>query len=592
MGTVSRALSLSATQVTHVCVVVVTYNSARHLPALLDSLAAQHPAGDAAGTRLTVVVADNASADDSVQVASAHPGVTVVRTGGNLGYAAGVNAAVRAAPPADALLVLNPDLVLEPDAVARLVSAMRRTGAAVVVPQIRDRDGAVYPSLRREPTVATAVGDALCGGHLRMRPAAASETVWDPDAYEVAHEVEWATGAALLVRRDVLEAVGDWDEQFFLYSEETDFLRRVRDAGGAIWYEPSAHVCHHQGGSGASADLDVLLTVNRVRYARKHQSAGSARRFRAAVVLGEALRAYRPVHRASLRTLLRESSWEDLPHAHRVTPLSGLTGSIVIPAHDEAGVIARTLDAVAPLADAGIEVIVAANGCSDQTVEVARAARATRVLDLPAPGKTAALNAADDIARSWPRLYLDADITITPQSVLDVFAHLDGGVGALAARPPYVWRSSGADPLVRSYYRARSRMPSTRRALWGAGAYALSQEGHRRVTPFPDVVADDVFVDRAFADEEKEIVPTAPVVVRTPQSTHALLAVLRRQARGPAELGVDTSRSTVRELVSTVRGPLTLLDALVYAGLAVAARSGRAPAHGTWERDTSSRGTP
>ena len=221
---------------------------------------------------------------------------------------------------------------------------------------------------------------------------------------------------------------------------------------------------------------------------------------------------------------------------------------------------------------------------------MARAVPGTRVLDLPAPGKTAALNAADDVARSWPRLYLDADITVTPQSVLDVFAHLD--TGALAARPPYVWRSTGAGPLVRSYYRARSRMPSMSRSLWGAGAYALSEEGHRRVTPFPDVVADDVFVDQAFTDDEKDIVPTLPVVVRTPRSTGALLAVLRRQVRGPVELGVDTSRSTVRELLSTVTGPLTLLDAIVYACLAAASRGGRSRAHGRWERDTSSRFDP
>ena len=328
-----------------------------------------------------------------------------------------------------------------------------------------------------------------------------------------------------------------------------------------------------------------------MRYARKHQSARSAGWFRAAVVLGEALRSWSPVRRCALRALLHESSWGSLPRADQVTPQSGLTGSVIIPAHDEAGVIARTLHALAPLAPGGIEVVVAANGCSDDTAEVARSVPGTRVLDLPEPGKTAALNAADEVARSWPRLYLDADITVTPQSVLDVFAHLDAGGGALAARPPYVWQSSGAGPIVRSYYRARSRMPSMSRALWGAGAYALSQEGHRRVAPFPDVVADDVFVDQAFTEVEKAIVPTAPVVVRTPRSAGALLSVLRRQARGPAELGVDTSCSTLRELAGTVSGPLTLLDALVYAGLAVAARSGPAPTQGTWERDTSSRVT-
>lgn len=565
-----------------VCAVVVTYNSASHLPCLLASLRAQ----DHGSVPVPVVVVDNGSSDSSVEVASAQADVTVIRAGGNLGYAGGINLALRAAPPTDTVLILNPDLVLEPDSVRTMVSALQDTGASVVVPQIRDVDGTIYPSLRREPTVLTALGDALLGSRLRRRPGSTSETVWDPARYEVRHPVDWATGAALLVRRDVLDEVGDWDEQFFLYSEETDYLRRVRDAGGTIWFEPTARVRHRQGGSGTSAELDVLLTVNRVRYVRKHRSRPRAHLFRGAVALGEALRSYDPVHRSALRVLLRERSWDELPRAERALPPSGLTGSIVIPAHDEAAVLGRTLCAVAPLAAAGVEVIVAANGCSDATAEVARSVPGTRVVELPTPGKTAALNAADSVARSFPRLYLDADITISPSAVLDVFARLENG--AMAARPPYVWRTDGGTTLVRSYYRARGRMPSMTRALWGAGAYGLSEEGHRRIAPFPQITADDVYVDRAFSNAEKEIVRTTPVEVRTPLDVAALRGVLRRQVRGPAELGADTSWATVRRLVDTVRGPVSLFDALTYATLAALSRGSGVPST-LWERDLSSR---
>ena len=134
MGTAARAPHPSATDVAHICVVLVTFNSASHLPALLSGLDTQGRTRDGDTVRLTTVVADNASADNSVAVAAAHPAVTVVPTGGNRGYAAGINTAVRAAPPADAVLILNPDLVLGPDAVATLLWTMRRTGAAVVVP--------------------------------------------------------------------------------------------------------------------------------------------------------------------------------------------------------------------------------------------------------------------------------------------------------------------------------------------------------------------------------------------------------------------------------------------------------------------------
>src|SRR5690606_14930672 len=128
---------------------------------------------------------------------------------------------------------------------------MRASGAGVVAPRVLDRDGQVFRSLRREPTVPRALGDAILGSRWLGRPAWLSEELGAHRAYRTARLVEWASGAALLFRPDVVRAVGPWDERFFLYSEETDLQRRVRDAGYDIWYEPGAAVRHRQGASGA-----------------------------------------------------------------------------------------------------------------------------------------------------------------------------------------------------------------------------------------------------------------------------------------------------------------------------------------------------
>jgi GT2 family glycosyltransferase len=292
-------------------VIVVTYNSRNELPALLDSLrveAAQH--------RLRVIVADNASGDDTLAVARTHPDVVCVSTGGNLGYAGGINAAVAHAGDARALLILNPDLRVRPGAVGALFRTVAdRADAGVIAPRIVDDAGQTAMSISHEPSVFRAACDAVLGPIWRGRPPAFSE--WDRrrTAYERRHAVEWVSGAALMIPRAVADRVGAWDERFFLYSEETDYCRRVRDAGFEVWFDPSAVVEHSQGKSGSSPQLDALLSVNRVRYVRKH-APRAATLYRAVAILGAFLRGIRsPSQRVSLRVLRDERRWASLPRA-------------------------------------------------------------------------------------------------------------------------------------------------------------------------------------------------------------------------------------------------------------------------------------
>ena len=272
-------------------------------------------------------------------------------------------------------------------------------------------------------------------------------------------------------------------------------------------------------------------------------------------------------------------------------------GAVIIPAHNEASVIRRTLGRLAPLAANGqVEVIVACNGCTDNTAELARGFERVRVLDVPEASKVAALNAADEAASRWPRLYLDADIAIDPRALRAVFDKLGSGV-VLAARPAFRYDTEGASRLVRSFYRARARIPSTNNALWGAGAFALSEEGHKRFREFPLISprfsGDDLFVDQQFLPTEKEVLDTPPVMVRTPRRADALLSILRRNYRAQSDLGGSaTTSETVRELIGSVRSAQSAIDAAVYAGFVALARLRRRippDSAGVWERDETSR---
>lgn len=293
-----------------IAVIVVTYNNVDEIDPLIDSLREQ-----ASDQRIRLVIADNNSSDGTVEKVAEHSDVALVATGGNLGYSGGINAARSQIGPANSVLVLNPDLVVLPGALQNLSRRLAHGAVKVAVPQLLDPSGEVYTSIRREPSLTRALGDALLGERLGGRPGSLSEVVLDQRQYRCAHTIDWATGAALLVDTNTFLGIGEWDERFFLYSEEIDFFRRVRDSGGEVWYEPSALMQHMRGGSGSSEHLYALLEVNRVRYQEKLHGRLRSVPFRAVTVLRSLLRLNQPGARVALRYLLDRSLWSDLPHA-------------------------------------------------------------------------------------------------------------------------------------------------------------------------------------------------------------------------------------------------------------------------------------
>jgi len=284
-----------------VAIVVVTYNSEGVLDDLLTSL---HDG--LKGVRWNLTVSDNGSVDGTVPMLHRRvPAARIIEMGRNAGYAVGINAAVRAASPHSAILVLNPDVRLMPGCVAELLGALR-PGTGLVVPQLVDGQSELIESLRREPTVLRAWGDALLGARRAGRYPVLGEVVTDRRCYENEAVTDWAEGSTLLISTECWHRCAPFDESFFLYSEETDFALRARDAGLVTRYVPSARAVHLRGDSGQSPGLWTLLMLNRVRLFRRRNGRIRTAAYWGGLVSREASRAVlgTATSRAALRALV------------------------------------------------------------------------------------------------------------------------------------------------------------------------------------------------------------------------------------------------------------------------------------------------
>ncbi len=298
---------------------IVTYNSADDIPGLFESLA------DATGDRsVRTVVVDNCSTDGTLETAKACGASLVIDSGRNLGYAGGINLgrrAAREAGPTDSFLVLNPDLRLEPGAIDHMLKIIERPDVGAVVPRLTNEQGDTRHSQRREPSIPRAFGEAVFGARLAGRPSWLSEEVREGWAYEQSIPVDWATGAAILVSSEVDEIVGDWDETFFMYSEEVDYARRIRSSGFSIMYAPGAVASHSEGGSGQSPELTALLALNRIRaYANTH-GRFSVAVYRLIVVGWELLRFRQPGRLYAARVALGVASPPSFRDAPQIAPV-------------------------------------------------------------------------------------------------------------------------------------------------------------------------------------------------------------------------------------------------------------------------------
>jgi len=249
-------------------VVVVAHRSRDVLRDCIEPLAAW--------PRARVVAVDTDSGDGALETLAGLDVETVqAPRNGGFGYGCNLGARLGEAPY---LCFLNPDVRIAPGDVELLVRRLAaEPGAAVAGPRIEDERGRLEPSRRRFPRLRSTLATALLLQRLAPRSTWADEVERDPAAYRGAGPVDWLTGACLLVRRDAFEAVGGFDEGFFLYSEEIDLSRRLRDRGMSTLYEPAARCTHAGGASAPRAGLLAAQIRSRVRYAAIHEGTANAR---------------------------------------------------------------------------------------------------------------------------------------------------------------------------------------------------------------------------------------------------------------------------------------------------------------------------
>ena len=275
--------------------------------------------------------------------------------------------------------------------------------------------------------------------------------------------------------------------------------------------------------------------------------------------------------------------------------------SIVIPAHNESEVIARTLDAIMRDAAPGeFEIIVVCNGCSDSTAAVARGfGPAVHVIECPVAGKPNALNLGDDAARAFPRIYIDADVIVTTNSIRALADRLGQG-DVLAVAPRQKFELTDCSRAVRAYYAVQSRLPSSREGIGGSGVYALSELGRRRFGRFPAVTADDGYVRIQFAANERATIAGAQSIVFAPRRLEDLVAIKSRSHFGNHELArlypklwPNRGPSNRRSLLRLFANPLMWPSLAVFCWVAIEARrrarNRQRSNQQIWTRDQSSR---
>ncbi|MFF1878086.1 glycosyltransferase family 2 protein [Leifsonia sp. NPDC058230] len=282
-----------------VAVVTVSYNSSAEMAPFLSSVT------ESEGAPVRVVVADNDSADASeTRRITLDEKATFLPTGGNHGYGGAMNRGVASlGPDIDAVLISNPDVVIHPGAISRLLAVLASSESiGAVGPRVLNPDGSTYPSARALPSLRSGIGHALFGEIWPTNPWSASYRV-DMSDVSATRDVGWLSGSCLLVRRSAFEAIGGFDEGFFMYFEDVDLGRRLHEAGWRSVYVPDASVTH-TGAHSTSTDSVKMIRAHHAsayRYLKKKYPSALYSPIRLALRIGLAARAQYLIIRARRR---------------------------------------------------------------------------------------------------------------------------------------------------------------------------------------------------------------------------------------------------------------------------------------------------
>lgn len=210
--------------------------------------------------------------------------------------------------------------------------------------------------------------------------------------------------------------------------------------------------------------------------------------------------------------------------------------NIIVPAHNEASVIAACLESL--LEQPGVDkIIVACNGCTDNTAEIARQYPVT-CLDIDMPSKVNALNQAEKQVSSWPVFYIDADIRLSPGAIEKICAAMESGDLLLAAPEPVIDTSHASWP-VKQYYKVWLSLPYIQDGVVATCSFVISEQGRQRFSEFPPIINDDGFVRCQFTSAERGNVSGTQVFITAPRDLRSLIKIKSRARLGNMQLSAE-----------------------------------------------------
>ena len=271
-------------------VIIVSWNVRELLDKCLESLRRARRSNAIHGQiefSMEIIVVDSGSADGSVELLSEkHPDLTLLAQSQNVGFTRGNNIGLKRARGAF-LLLLNPDTEVSPGALGLMIDFMSgHPRVGIVGPHTLNSDGSHQSTRRRFPTLLTGIFESTW------------LSAWAPAAVERRYrmldtsdddilEADWVQGSALMLRREVYDAIGGLDEGFTMYSEELDYCRRAKAAGWQVFYHGGAIITHHGGKSSeqAAAFKQIHFQTSKLRYFRKHHGRAQYLLLRAILLL-------------------------------------------------------------------------------------------------------------------------------------------------------------------------------------------------------------------------------------------------------------------------------------------------------------------
>ncbi len=257
-----------------ISVVIVSYNNAAHIKDCISSVLCE-----VEGLSWEIILVDNNSTDRTVSIVEglaelSHPGrIELIKNTGNFGFTSALNQGFSISS-GDTLLVLNPDTEIRRGALRELMTGADQRGRnCVLAPQLQNADGSIQPSCRRFPRRSDVLYEVLCLGRLFHRSKRFNRWKMGDFDHRTTRLVDQPQGACLLFSRQLLNAVGLWDEDFPMFFSDVDWCKRVKIAGYDIVFEPSAVVTHHQGASVRQRRAEMIWASHRsfYLYFKKHE---------------------------------------------------------------------------------------------------------------------------------------------------------------------------------------------------------------------------------------------------------------------------------------------------------------------------------